>query len=48
MIWHMIKAVNQHQDAKRRGLLPGFSEGRDDTIETLIPLEASKGSFNAH
>lgn len=47
MIWHMIKAVNHHQDAKRRGLIPGFSEGRDDTVEAMMAPDTSQGQLKA-
>jgi sodium transport system permease protein len=46
MIWHMIKVVNRHQDAKRRGLIPSFTEGRDDTFEKLIVPDTSTGHLH--
>lgn len=47
MIWHMIKVVNQQQDAKRRGLIPGYADSSDDTIESLSAPHVASGSASS-
>jgi sodium transport system permease protein len=38
MIIHMVKVVVREQDLKRRGLLPGFSQTGDDSVDMQIPM----------
>ncbi len=40
MIIYMVKVVVRDQDAKRRGLVPGFQSNSDDSIDGSIPMQA--------
>ena len=36
LLLHMIKVVIHQQDQKRRGLIPGFGESRDESMEIML------------